>query len=93
MGCTRFVWAQRAGGTQESGAFALAVSGTNVYVAGAFGTTASFGATTLVSAEASDVYVAKLTDAGAASSFVWAQRAGGTASEYAFALAVSGSSV
>ena len=88
-----FVWAQPAGGTGFDGAEALAVSGTSVYVVGAFnGLTAGFGAITLTNAAArtSDVFVAKLTDAG---SFTWAQRAGGTSEDYASALVVSGASV
>ncbi|GAB3837741.1 hypothetical protein GCM10028821_38360 [Hymenobacter jeollabukensis] len=86
-----FVWSQRIGGRGDDHAFSLAASGSNVYVAGHFASpTASFGATTLTSAGDSDVYVAKLTDAG---SFVWAQRAGGRSADLAFALAVSGTSV
>ncbi|GAA3977813.1 T9SS type A sorting domain-containing protein [Hymenobacter antarcticus] len=92
-----FGWAQRAGGTGNDGTFALAVSGTSVYVAGYFQSlTVGFGATTLTNTNANgsnDVYVAKLTDAGSTGSFGWAQRAGGTGSETALALAVSGPSV
>lgn len=55
------------------------MSGTSVYVAGTFtGNTAGFGATTLTNANTSpfstDVFVAKLTDVGATSSFAWSQR-------------------
>jgi hypothetical protein len=94
-----FVWAQRAGGTGADRAEALAVSGTSVYVAGSFnGATADFGATTLTNTNSNtntytDVFVAKLTDAGTTGSFVWAQQAGGTGRDYATALAVSGTSV
>ena len=88
------VWAQRAGGLGTDYASALAVSGTSVYLAGAFsGATAGFGGTSLTSAGAEDVFVAKLTDAGPTGTFVWAQRAGGTRSDVANALAVSGTSV
>jgi hypothetical protein len=89
-----FAWAQRAGGTHYDAAYALAVSGTSVYVAGAFHSpTAGFGPTVLSTAGLPDVYVAKLTDAGSTGSFVWAQRAGGTGSDAAYALAISGASV
>ena len=92
-----FVWAQRAGGTASDYARALAVSGTSVYVAGHFYSfTAGFGATTLTnstSISANDMFVAKLLDAGSTGSFMWAQRAGGTGSDYAYALVVSGTSV
>ena len=91
-----FVWAQRAGGTGYDNAFGLAVRGTSVYVAGNFsGSTTNFGATTLTNTNANDydVFVAKLTDASSTGSFTWAQRAGGTGRDDAYALAVSGSSV
>ncbi|MFD2721717.1 hypothetical protein ACFST9_23580 [Hymenobacter monticola] len=94
-----FVWAQRAGGTDNDYAQALAVSGASVYVAGEFTSpTAGFGPTVLSTAGSADVYVAdvyvtKLTDAGSTGSFAWAQRAGGTHYDAAYALAVSGTSV
>ena len=93
----QFVWAQRAGGTGYDVAYALAVSGTNVYVAGHFDSpTANFGPTTLTNVgtnTSTDVFVAKLTDMGSTGSFAWAQRAGGTGYDSATALAVSGVSV
>jgi hypothetical protein len=92
-----FAWAQRAGGTNDDQAFALAVSGSSVYVAGHFSSlTVNFGPATLTNAGPNgnyDTYVAKLTDAGSTSNFVWAQRAGGTGNDFATKLAVSGSSV
>ncbi|WP_201981016.1 hypothetical protein [Hymenobacter rubidus] len=89
-----FVWAQRAGGTGNDYAQALAVSGASVYVAGEFTSpTAGFGPTVLSTAGSADVYVAKLTDVGSMGSFAWAQRAGGTSSDAAYALAISGTSV
>jgi hypothetical protein len=94
----QFVWAQRAGGTDDDNAFALAVSGPNVYVAGQYASaSAGFGATTLANASgaavSADVFVAKLSDAGSTGSFAWAQRAGGVGYDRAAALAVSGTSV
>ena len=94
----QFVWAQRAGGTGADYATSLAVSGTSVYVAGEFGSsTARFGSITLTNAGANsgrgDVFVAKLTDTGSTGSVGWAQRAGGTGSDYATALVVSGTSL
>ena len=88
-----FVWAQRAGGTGSDSADKLAVSGSSVYVVGAFNSSADFGSTTLTSAGSADGFVAKLADAGSTASFVWAQRAGGTGYDAAFVLAVSGASV
>ena len=91
----QFVWAQRAGGTGDSKATALAVNGTSVYVVGGFNSTlADFGPATLTnSGSDASVFVAKLTDTGNTGSFVWAQRASGTLRSFASAVAVSGTSV
>jgi hypothetical protein len=90
----QFVWVQQVGGTSDDYATALAVSGTSIYLAGIFQSpTLGFGPATLTSAGAYDVFVAKLTDAGSTSSFVWAQRAGGTGNDYAQTLAVNSSNV
>ncbi|MBF9142234.1 hypothetical protein [Hymenobacter properus] len=94
-----FIWGQPIGSTNDVTVKTLAASGTSVYVAGGFaGTTASFGAITLTNFDTSgsyseDGFVAKLTDAGSTSSFVWAQQVGGVRSDRANALAVSGGSV
>ena len=95
-----FVWAQRAGGTRPGFTtydlvYALAVSGASVYIAGAFESpTADFGPITLTNAGLdSDVFVAKLTDAGPTGSFEWAQQAGGTHTDVAKAMVVSGTNV
>jgi hypothetical protein len=97
-GTASFAWAQRAGGAENDYADALAASGGSVYVAGGFESPlASFGPVTLANADAGagsrDAFVAKLTDAGPASSFAWAQRAGGRGHDRATALAVSGAGV
>ncbi|KAA9327619.1 T9SS type A sorting domain-containing protein [Hymenobacter busanensis] len=91
-----FTWAQQLGGPDEQEAGFLAVSGTSVYMAGAFRPASlQVGATVLTNASlsGSDVYVAKLTDAGASSSFVWALRAGGTGYEHVDGLKASGSGI
>ncbi|MDO7852383.1 T9SS type A sorting domain-containing protein [Hymenobacter convexus] len=92
-----FVWAQRAGGADSDLGTVLAVSGANVYVAGYTSSrTAGFGPVTLTNASnaaTTDLFVAKLTDAGPTGSFVWAQRAGGALNDFATALAVSGPNV
>jgi len=93
-----FVWAQRAGGATEDEAVAIAVQGTSVYVAGNFqSATAYFGPMALTNALpdnfGSDVFVTKLTDEGTTSSFTWAESAGGSGSDVAATLAVSGNRV
>ena len=62
----------------------------NVYLAGSFSSTATFGTTTLTSAGSTDLFVAKWNPA---TGFVWVQQAGGTGGEGAQTLAVSGGSV
>ena len=89
-----FVWAQQAGGTDDDVAVSVAVRGPNVYVAGFFNSrTATFGTTTVTTAGAFDVFVTKLLDAGATSTFAWTQTGGGTGTETCYALALGGSSV
>lgn len=93
-----FVWAQRAGGSGEDYARGIAMNGTNVYIVGTFfSKTATFGSLTLTNsnsnATTSDLFVAKLTDAGSSSNFIWAQQAKGTNSEYANSIAINGSNV
>lgn len=86
-----FVWAQQGNGAgYNKEVDALAVNGTDVYLAGKFGDTAGFGPVTLISAGATDVFVAKLTDTGASGNLVWAQRAGGGSDDYVQGLAVNG---
>jgi len=92
-----FVWAQRAGGSGNDLATSVAVSGTAVYVAGIFdSSTAGFGATVLANAGpagTTDMFVAKLVDAGATASLTWVQRVGGIGNDNARALATAGTSV
>lgn len=88
-----FAWAVRAGGLDSERAMALVLNGTSIYVAGAFESTATFGAATLVSAGESDVFVAKLIDAGSSARFVWTAQAGGPGVDRATGVAVSGADV
>jgi hypothetical protein len=92
-----FAWAQQIGGPDFEQATALAVRGSNVYVSGWFNSaSARFGAVNLANSGGmytSDVFVAKLTDAGPEGQFVWAQGAGGPANDMARDLAVTSSGV
>jgi hypothetical protein len=92
-----FVWAQSGGGTQNDRAEAIAVNGTSIYVTGAFeSATTTYGSTILTNAgtgNTGDVFITKLTDAGSTGTFAWAQRAGGTEYDAAWALATNGSAV
>ncbi|WP_324675728.1 T9SS type A sorting domain-containing protein [Hymenobacter sp. GOD-10R] len=89
-----FTWAQQIGGVSSESAYGIAANGSNVYVAGSFSTPTSFGTIVLPGSGSSDVYVAKIMDAGATGSFIWAQSGGSsTGSEEARSIAVSGTSV
>lgn len=94
-----FAWVQQAEGITGDQAPTVAVNGASIYLAGSFrNTTAGFGSISLTNTNAgrstTDVFVAKLLDAGTAGSFVWAQQGGGSNSyDDAQALTVTGTGV
>ncbi|GAA3971861.1 T9SS type A sorting domain-containing protein [Hymenobacter antarcticus] len=91
-----FVWALKAGGAGTDEAAALAVSSSNVYLAGSFTSAqANFGSISLANSGAptANGFVAKLTDAGPSAGMVWAQSLGGTGFDVVSALAMNGSEV
>ena len=89
----QFAWARQTQGGASTETPQVAVSGSSVYLAGTFVDTIQFGGLALISAGNTDVFVAKLADAGTSSSFSWAQRAGGGSYEYNNALAANSSGV
>jgi hypothetical protein len=89
-----FTWAIGAGGTGADAAYSLAVQGANVYLTGSYGATgATFGTTQLASYGGLDMFVARLTDAGASASFGWVRHAGGATNDVGRSVAVLGTSV
>ncbi|QKG58705.1 T9SS type A sorting domain-containing protein [Hymenobacter sp. BRD128] len=88
-----FAWAQPVGGPGNDQINGLAATASGVYTIGNFTDTATFGPTTLTSLGISDVFISKLTDAGARGSFAWTQPVGSTGNDFGSALAVSGPSV
>ena len=93
-----FPWARTITNTTSAtstDASALAVSGSNVYLAGSFQGSAGFGSTVLTSVGTNsfDAFVTKLDDVGAAPVFAWALRGGGTGDEGLTSLAVRGAAV
>jgi hypothetical protein len=82
-------WAVRAGGSSHDDGNGIALdSSGNIYVTGIFGDNATFGNTSLIAEEDSDIFVAKLSNSG---SWLWAVKAGGTRTEYSYAIAVDSS--
>ncbi len=86
-------WAKQASGTDSVVASSLAADDSgNVWIAGYFDQTATFGAgethqTTLTTAGVNDIFIAKYDSAG---NLAWAKQAGGTEEEGAFGIAVDG---
>jgi len=89
-------WVRRAGKISDDFAYGVAVDGTDVYITGSFNGTANFntpsatGSNEITSAGDSDIFLAKYNSNG---DFQWAKRAGGTGSDAAYGLAVSGTDV
>lgn len=97
-------WARRAGangglpplGSVNDEAYAIAASGSAVYITGYFAKTANFNTSpltssiTITSAGNSDIFLAKYDDTGI---LKWATRAGGTGLDLGYGVAVSGTSV
>jgi hypothetical protein len=95
-----FVWALQGGGNEEDNAWAIAVQGSSVYITGTFsshfldiGNTRLTNVGPTIAPITTDVFVAKLTDAGTSATFDWAEQAGGTGYDVAHAIAVRGTDV
>lgn len=88
-----FVWAMQAEGILIPNA--IAVSGSNIYLAGQFIYSVTLGATSFSSMQGGgyDMFAAKITDAGTTASFTWAVSGGGFLSDYAEEIAVQGAHV
>ena len=88
-----FSWAVSMGGRSDDNATALAVRGTNVYVAGYFSNIATFGSIGLTGTTVVDLFLAKLTDAGASAAFSWVQQASGSGYVNVGGLVLNGTTV
>lgn len=95
-----FVWALQGGGNEEENGVAMAVQGSSVYLTGTFsshffdiGNTRLTNAGPTTAPITTDVFVAKLTDAGTSAAFDWAEQAGGIGYDMAHAIAVRGADV
>ena len=92
-----FQWAKRAGGSSGESNYDLAVNESEIYVVGVFSGTSNFnnpsapGSNEIVSDGSSqDVFLAKFDVNGI---FQWAKRGGGSGTDYAYSIAISGTSV
>ncbi|MGZ4035310.1 MAG: T9SS type A sorting domain-containing protein [Bacteroidia bacterium] len=70
------LWAKSAGGTLIDRARGIGSDGTNLFITGQFGSTASFGGHTVTAADSSDIFFAGLDNSG---NFTWASSVGGPA--------------
>src|ERR1051326_1602284 len=70
------LWAKGAGGTLLERARGIGCDGTNLYITGRFGGTAHFGSHTVTAADSSDIFIARLDNAG---NFTWVMAVGGVA--------------
>jgi gliding motility-associated-like protein len=87
------IWVQPANAGNVSLA-ALTLNGPDLYIGGSFsGVATPFNSPPLLSAGRSDAFVAKLTDVGTSLLLRWAQRAGGSGSDYVAGLVTRGTSV
>ncbi|MDF2438646.1 MAG: hypothetical protein K0Q95_3022 [Bacteroidota bacterium] len=72
-------WAVNAGNPLVDRARGISCDGSNLYITGQFGGTATFGPHTLVAADSSDIFIAELDNTG---NFLWASAVGGPADNY-----------
>jgi len=80
-----WIWAKKAGGSGDESSYGIDTDGAgNCYITGYFAGSAAFGSTTLYSTGGNDDYIAKLDTNG---NWLWAKRAGGSSSDYAYSLA------
>ena len=88
------VWAKRAGGERNDAAMNVAVSGTNLYVAGGASNPSTFDKKVFPSGpEPQDIFVWKLSDLGIDANFAWVQQAGYGYTDHANSVSVSGANV
>jgi hypothetical protein len=86
-----FTWVQGGNSRQASSVNALAISNSQVYLAGDFTGPLRIGSTLLTGEGDSEAFVAKLLDTGVSSTVVWAEHLGGPGFDEVSSLVVAGS--
>lgn len=69
-------WIQRGGGTYPDRARGIGTDGSNLFITGQYGYTATFGTSTVVSPDSSDIFISAMDNAG---TFLWTSVVTGTA--------------
>ncbi|MCE3260109.1 MAG: hypothetical protein K0S12_1750 [Bacteroidetes bacterium] len=69
------VWAKGVGGSAVDRARGIGTDGTNIFITGQFGATASFDSHNVTSVDTSDIFIAACDNSG---NFMWAASVGGT---------------
>lgn len=70
------LWLKSAGGSLIDRARGIGTNGTDLFITGQFGATASFGANSFTAADSSDVFISAMNNSG---TFLWTSVAGGMA--------------
>jgi hypothetical protein len=73
------LWAKGAGGSLIDRARGIGTDGTNLFITGQFGSTASFDSQSITASDSSDIFVASFNNSG---TFLWAVSVGGVADTY-----------
>jgi hypothetical protein len=69
------MWAKGAGGSMIDRARGIGTDGTIMYITGQFGSTASFGANSIMADDSSDIFISAISNSG---NFMFATKVGGT---------------
>lgn len=70
------LWLKSAGGTLVDRARGIGTNGTDLFITGQFGSTATFGPNSVTAADSSDIFITALNNAG---TFLWSKSVGGIA--------------
>ena len=84
-----FSWVRQGGGSGEDRVQALALNGATLYAAGKFSGAAGFGSTSLSSFGGTDIFAARVLDAGPTGSLNWVKQAGSQENDAGYAVSAA----